>query len=123
MTRNQLARDYANSQGRQKLVTCQKFPRARIGQDGHFVKTFFLWNYFLPHGLPLPILLLYEFLRFSHVSYRYLRFIFDLFLVFLSFRFTFFVRVNVTVFAVPFVLECHSPAALVVIPRPRGTII
>ena len=26
MTRNQLARDYANSQGRQKLVTCQKFP-------------------------------------------------------------------------------------------------
>ena len=47
----------------------------------------------------------------------------DLFLCFSFVSFHVFVRVNVTVFAVPFVLECHSPAALVVIPRPRGTII
>ena len=52
--------------------------------------------------------------------------LFAIYLLFLCFSFVsfhVFVRVNVTVFAVPFVLECHSPAALVVIPRPRGTII
>ena len=123
MTRNQLARDYANSQRRQKLVTCQKFPRARKGQDGHFVKTFFLWNYFLPHGLPLPFCCFTSSYVFPTFLIAICVLFIDLFLCFSFVSFHVFVRVNVAVFAVPYVLECHSPAALVVIPRLRGTII